>query len=388
MHYDEDGNRRRIAALREKGVNIWSAERVFVSGDVPADAIEPGCTLMNAVISGPETMIGSDSQIGTSGTAVMENVKAGHGVELGAGKYSDCVLMDRVKVRGFAEIRRGTVLEEEAEAGHNVGLKNTIFTAAVVAGSNINFCDVLVTGGTSRSDHTEIGSGAVHFNFSPKRDKSASLIGDVTGVLGRSARVFVGGNTGIVAPVQIEFGAVVPAGSTVRRGAAEYPASASGERDRDDTFTRNLFLGVTFVANLKALGAWYRHVRLCTADPFEVRMCEGARQQIRQNFDVRRTELIRYLDRIAGDSGRPREIVKRAESACEISRQWDFDFPDQPPRTELVSEYRPLRRTRDHQQAVRALSGDSVSIAECWLRSMVENFRGPIRSLFGCSDFR
>jgi hypothetical protein len=381
LQYDEEGNRRRIATLRENGVDVWSAERVFVSADVPLDAIEPGCTLMNAVISGPETMIGRNSRVGVSGPAILENVKAGHGVELGAGTYSACVLMDRVKIRGFAEIRRGTVLEEEAEAGHNVGLKNAIFTAAVVAGSCINFCDVLVTGGTSRSDHTEIGSGAIHFNFSPKRDKFASLIGDVTGVLARSVRVFVGGNTGIIAPAHIEFGAIVPAGSTVRGCAAEYDAIASREGYCDDTFCRNVFLGTTFVANLKALGAWYRQVRLCTASPFEVQMCEGAMRQIGYNFDFRRTELVRYLDRIAGDSGRRKHIVKCAEGACGMSQGWNFNSPDQPPPAELVSEYRGLRRTLDHQAAVKALSADSTSRTVSWLKLMVAGFREPVTSL-------
>src|SRR5204863_1943267 len=109
-------------------------------------------------------------------------------------------------------------IEEEAEVAHNVGLKNTIFTVAVVAGSNINFCDAFVTGGTSRRDHSEIGSGAVHFNFSPQRDKFGSLFGHAIGVLLRSPGIFIGGNSGIVAPVSIGFGAVIPAGVIIRSG--------------------------------------------------------------------------------------------------------------------------------------------------------------------------
>jgi bifunctional N-acetylglucosamine-1-phosphate-uridyltransferase/glucosamine-1-phosphate-acetyltransferase GlmU-like protein len=78
------------------------------------------------------------------------------------------VLLTGAEVRGFAEPRQGTVLEEESEVGHNVGLKNTGFTAGAVAGSLINFCDVLLTGGSSRNNHSEVGSGSVHFNFDPR----------------------------------------------------------------------------------------------------------------------------------------------------------------------------------------------------------------------------
>jgi bifunctional UDP-N-acetylglucosamine pyrophosphorylase / glucosamine-1-phosphate N-acetyltransferase len=58
----------------------------------------------------------------------------------------------------------------------------------------------------------------MHFNFSPKRDKFASTFGDVRGVLLRSPRIFVGGNSGIVAPCELSFGEVIPAGTVLRQG--------------------------------------------------------------------------------------------------------------------------------------------------------------------------
>ena len=250
LEYDEAGNKSRVLTLRSRGIHIWSDARVFVAADVPLDGIEAGATVMNAVIRGRDTRIGANSLIGTSGAAIMENVQTGRGVEIGAGTYSECVLLDRTKIRGFAEIRPGTVLEEGVGVGHNVGLKNTIFTAAVVAGSCINFCDVFVSGGTSCQNHTEIGSGAVHFNFAPTRDKFASLIGDVTGVLMRSAPVFIGGNSGIVAPAHIGFGKVVPAGMTVRGhdAVAEEPTLAPGFSGRKKIFFGKLFLAVRIIA--------------------------------------------------------------------------------------------------------------------------------------------
>src|SRR5271165_5357601 len=181
--FDEQGNRERIVRLRNAGVVVWSAERVFVGAEVPLERIEKDAVLMNAVIRGGNTCIGARAKIGTSGTAVLNNTQVGRAVELGAGSYEHATFFDGAKVRGFAEVRQGTVLEESAEVGHNVGLKHTFLTTGVVAGSGINFCDVLVSGGSSRQDHTEIGSGTVHFNFDPHADKFGSLLGDVSGLL-------------------------------------------------------------------------------------------------------------------------------------------------------------------------------------------------------------
>ena len=55
--------------------------------------------------------------------------------------------------------------------------------AFVTIGSLVNFCDLLMAGGSSRQDHSEVGSGYIHFNFTPwgaRGDKATpSLIGDV-----------------------------------------------------------------------------------------------------------------------------------------------------------------------------------------------------------------
>lgn len=239
LTYDDLGNRRRLALLSDRGVHVWGPDRVYVAEDVRLDQICPGSTLMNALITGARTFIASRAQIGTSGLARVHDAQIGPGAVLAAGTYENCVLLAGVKTRGFAELRPGTILEEQSEIGHNVGLKNTVFTAGVVAGSLINYCDVLLTGGSSRNDHSEVGSGAVHFNFDPRGDKFGSLMGDASGCLLRSRRIFVGGTSGVVAPVHLHFGAVVAAGSTVRKDIVENqisfgePLGQSGNYDLD-----------------------------------------------------------------------------------------------------------------------------------------------------------
>lgn len=61
-----------------------------------------------------------------------------------------------------------------------MGLKQTILFPFVTLGSLINFCDVFMAGGTSRRDHSEVGSSYIHFNYTPRGDKATpSLVGDV-----------------------------------------------------------------------------------------------------------------------------------------------------------------------------------------------------------------
>jgi UDP-N-acetylglucosamine/UDP-N-acetylgalactosamine diphosphorylase len=78
---------------------------------------------------------------------------------------------------------------------HAVGLKQTILFPFVTLGSLINFCDCLMGGGTSRRNHSEVGSSFIHFNYTPRQDKAtASLLGDVPrGVMLDQPPIFLGG---------------------------------------------------------------------------------------------------------------------------------------------------------------------------------------------------
>ena len=77
-----------------------------------------------------------------------------------------------------------------------------------------------MAGGTSRKNHSEIGSSYIHFNFTPHQDKAtASLIGDVPrGVMLDQPPIFLGGQGGLVGPVRIAYGTVIPAGTICRAG--------------------------------------------------------------------------------------------------------------------------------------------------------------------------
>ena len=276
----------------------------------------------------------------------------------------------------------GHRLEEQCEAAHSVAFKNTILTAACVTGSLLNFCDLFMSGGTSREDHSEVGSGVIHFNFDPRGDKWGSLLGDARGVLLRSAPVFVGGQAGIVGPAHIDFGAVVAAGSIVRR---DVPADCVHfEQARAQTikgFDREVYPSVRrkflstarLIGNLRALAAWYRLVRLPFADGDQAPLYEAAEEQAWRHVRerVKRLEaIVLKLERSLSKSTLcEREHRPLIANASRVRRllldRRDGKVPD-----DFVREYEQARAKMKHLDAVRAVSDAASASAAAWLAAV------------------
>lgn len=391
--YDEAGNRERVARLRERGVEVWGPERVYIAADVALQNIESGATIHQATIAGRSTVVGKGSRIGLSGHALIRDCQIGRDVSLGAGTYEGASILDGTSVRGFAEIRPGTLLEEEVEAAHNVAFKNTVLTATVVTGSLINFCDIFMSGGSSRTVHSEVGSGVVHFNFDPRGDKYSSLVGDVRGVLLRSAPIFVGGQCGLVAPVHIDFGAVIAAGSVVRGdvGAERVKFEGVGN-DQKERFDREIYTKLRrkfittaqVVGNLRALAAWYRHVRLPFADAYQKPLYRSAIEQTKIHISerVRRIDaILSKLDRsiekstASGDASLiacQKEHRALLERGPEIRACLTSEIEAEPPPASVLLRYEQLRASQPHLNAIRGLGEAQTSAAAKWLLKIAE----------------
>ena len=399
--YDEARNRHRIEFLRGR---VWRCgrQRVYISPDICLKNVCPGAVLKNASISGTETMIGRRSEIGTSGTAVLCNSQVGNDVELGAGVYDSATLLSSSKVRGFAEFRAGTLLEETAEVGHNVGLKNTFLGLGVVAGSNINLCDIVVTGGSSRQNHTEIGSGTVNFNFDPRRDKFGSLIGDVTGLLLASPPVFVGGNVGLVAPLQIGYGAVIPAGTTVRTDVSSGKLFNVGLPERATEIknfqpalyfdmSRKCITTAKLIGTLHALRQFYELVRIPFCDTWEMLLYKAAVARLATHAEHRVKELRATIERLRGSIA----YVQSTKSSIQfvpqhkllitkkdwISEILSRQLPLLPPSL-FLHEYEGTRARYDHAETIRMLSEEALHEARHWLLSIEKAYTEPIQALF------
>jgi bifunctional UDP-N-acetylglucosamine pyrophosphorylase / glucosamine-1-phosphate N-acetyltransferase len=268
-------NRDRVQVLINKGVRILDPEGVDIGEDVNPERISrervtiyPGCR-----IYGNDTLIMEGATLGFEGPATVVNCQIGPGVELKGGFFSRSVFLEKASLGSCAQIRDGCILEEESGGAHSVGLKQTILLPFVTLGSLINFCDCLMSGGTSRKDHSEVGSSYIHFNYTPNQDKATpSLIGDVPrGVMLNQPPIFLGGQGGLVGPCRLGFGTVIAAGTICRSDCPEGGKLIFGRERKTGRYDfnpaiyhsiqRRTVSNIIYIGNLYALRQWYLHVR-------------------------------------------------------------------------------------------------------------------------------
>lgn len=284
----------RVEQLVAKGVRVVDPRQTYVDADVDPDRVHAGAVLHPGTrLHGPRTLLAPGAEVGTHGPATVHDTVLGPEASVASGYVEGAVLLDKAALGPNAHVRPGTLLEEEASTAHAVGLKHTILLSFVTVGSLVNFCDVLMGGGTSRRDHSEVGSGYVHFNFTPwgeHGDKATpSLVGNaVEGVLLRSPRIFLGGVGGLVGPRSVEFGAVAAAGQVLRRDIPAGRMVSRAQPDRDVPFDalrrppraeERIARNLAYIGQLHALHAWYRGVRLVRAgraDPVAAEIVRAA----------------------------------------------------------------------------------------------------------------
>ena len=270
----------RIHKLEEKGVVIIDPRQTYIGSEVDPDRIYKGSVLFPGCrLTGARTLIGSSAQIGTEGPAAIHNSVIGADAEVASGYLADATLLPKAKAGANSHYRAGTLLEEYASTAHCVGLKQSILMYSVTLGSLINFCDVLISGGSSRKDHTEVGSGFIHFNFTPwgkSGDKATpSLMGNVTeGVFLDQQRIFLGGMSGMVGPSTVGFGAMTVAGQVIRHDVADSTMHSESVRSMDRKWSSSQILfpekhfqqvyekNAEYLAQLYALREWYLQIRL------------------------------------------------------------------------------------------------------------------------------
>jgi hypothetical protein len=307
--------------LVASGVQISLPDTVHLDPRIPLEristqgvAIHPGCR-----ISGAETYIAQGAVIGAEGPVTIHNCQVGPGVHLKGGYFKEAVFLEGASMGLGAHVREGTILEEDASGAHTVGLKQTILFPHVTLGSLINFCDVLMAGGSDRKNHSEVGSSYIHFNFTPNQDKATpSLLGDVpNGVMLDQPPIFLGGQGGLVGPCRLAFGTVTAAGTICRNdelrpshlifGGASRGGSIPWSPGPASGVGRIVGHNVFFMANLVALYQWYRHVRALFVSPrfpqplqagllHKVRLALGERLKRLQDFE-RRLDAPHFGDR-------------------------------------------------------------------------------------------
>lgn len=361
---------RRLSELLARGVQIVDPRQTYVDAAVLPERIHAGVVLHPGTrLCGARTFLGPHAELGREGPVTAIDCVLGEGARIDGGYANNAVLLRGASAGSAAHLREGTLLEEEASTAHAVGLKHSILLSFVTIGSLVNFCDLLMAGGSSRQDHSEVGSGYIHFNYTPwgaRGDKATpSLIGDVPrGALLRARRIFLGGSGGMIGPRQVGFGAVTGAGQVLRRDVPEdrLVIQTVSERERPfphgavDSAEPRAAHNTRYIAELFALRAWYAEIRLRRAPE------SGPHEHIR----IVTQEALATLDLC---------LAERQARYTAFLRERHVDTPQPGPHREhpcplVLHAAAPYT---DHVAWVQGLPDADVSALSAWLADIVRD---------------
>jgi len=397
-----------VQALLQRGVVIPCPESTEIGNEVRPERVAPGVVIhSSSKILGEQTSIGPGCEIGSEQPATVENCQLGQRVALKGGYFSGATFLDDSNMGSGAHVRPGTLLEEEANGAHAVGFKQTLFFPFVTAGSLINFCDAFMAGGTSRKNHSEIGSSYIHFNFTPHQDKATpSLIGDVPhGVMLDQPPIFLGGQGGLIGPVRITYGTVIPAGVICRQDLLERGklfAPAPPAFREPEAFAIGMYRGINrivtnnviYIGNLWALKAWYQFVRkrlMCTT-PFGEAVYLGALGQLDTITAERVKRLKELADKMHLSLTKARSALAGVLPAVPYAQQqalidqWpkmeahllQGPAPDtgKAPRDTFLAEWEKIGTGTTYLKAVGGLDAKARTAGTAWLQAIVDAVAG------------
>jgi UDP-N-acetylglucosamine/UDP-N-acetylgalactosamine diphosphorylase len=345
-------------------------------------------------------------KLGSRSPVTVNNCQLGVNVELKGGYVEDSTFLDFANMGDGAEVRAGCLLEEEANGAHTVGLKQTILFPFVTLGSIINFCDILMAGGTSRRNHSEVGSSYIHFNYTPNQDKAtASLIGDVShGVMLNQPPIFLGGQGGLVGPSQIGYNTVIAAGVIFRGDCPQGQKLLMGKEpqkeDRDFypglywNIKKRIINCIEYIANIIALRQWYKSVRskFYQGSDIERLLYEGAVEKIEIIFNERVnrfTALAKKMEKsltlyksIMGDKA-SEELINQKRDLIENVQNIENSFNEcfsytgnEEKRDEFLNciDF----TSNDYIKAITNLNENNTKNGSSWLLSIVEKTKKTI----------
>ena len=401
-----------VRRLLNKGVRIPCPESVEIGQDVDPERISGQGVIIHSGcrVYGSKTLIMSGVELGYEAPVTVHDCQLGHDVNLKGGFFHESCFLQAVGIGAGAQVRAGCLLEEWSRGGHTVGLKQTILFPFVTLGSLINFCDCLMAGGTDKSNHSEVGSSYIHFNYSPNQDKAtASLIGDVSrGVMINQAPIFLGGQGGLVGPVGIEYGSVAAAGTILRKDLTKENMIQLGSASSAKIipFRRGLYTNIKrlvvkntlYISNLIALRRWYLNVRtrFTRDDAMEPFLMEGA-------VTVLEKAIFERLKRLGDVAVMMPQAIEAQKSlpmgrlAQRDIRKKDEFFKKWPDMEQTFSDSLGLegeasamdaflnivdesisRTGRDYIRVIKGLDNNQACVGTDWLKGLVDEISGHI----------
>ncbi len=179
INLKKDQDRLRDKFLKS-GVKMTGPETIYFSKDIK---IGKNVTIEPYVVFGPKVKIGSNVLIRSF--SHLEN----------------CIVKDKVEIGPYARIRPNTILEKGSKVGNFVEIKKSKI------GKNSKVNHLTYVGDANIGKNVNVGAGTITCNYDGIK-KSKTFIKD---------NVFIGSNSSLVAPLTLEEGSTIGAGSVITK---------------------------------------------------------------------------------------------------------------------------------------------------------------------------
>lgn len=195
---------RTIDRLMDEGVTFISPDNTLVSPEtqIAQDSIVyPGCIFEGENYFGKGCIIGPNSHIAG-------NVRAEDNVKIMQSKLSDSFIGQNSTIGPFAHLRDGVDLAANVRIGNFVEIKKSAIN------DNTNVSHLSYVGDAVLGKEVNVGAGTITANYNAlTKEKSTTTIKD---------KAKIGSNCVLVAPITVEEGANVAAGSIITKDVPEY----------------------------------------------------------------------------------------------------------------------------------------------------------------------
>ena len=196
----------------ERGVKFIDINTAYINEEA---VIGAGTVIYPCVVIEGKSVIGKDCVIGQN--SKIKDSKIGDGTDIMSSVITESTVGERTHIGPFAYLRPGSKIGNDCKVGDFVEIKNSSF------GDGTKASHLAYIGDSDVGAGVNIGCGVVFVNYDG-RDKHRSNVGD---------GAFIGCNTNLVSPVNVEEKAYIAAGSTITQDVPAGALAIAREKQRN-----------------------------------------------------------------------------------------------------------------------------------------------------------
>lgn len=196
----------------ERGVKFIDINTAYIDEEA---VIGTGTVIYPCVVIEGKSVIGKDCVIGQN--SKIKDSKIGDGTDIMSSVITESAVGERTHIGPFAYLRPGSKIGNDCKVGDFVEIKNSSF------GDGTKASHLAYIGDSDVGAGVNIGCGVVFVNYDG-RDKHRSNVGD---------GAFIGCNTNLVSPVNVEEKAYIAAGSTITQDVPAGALAIAREKQRN-----------------------------------------------------------------------------------------------------------------------------------------------------------